>query len=36
MLDNVWPALTAVLKSVRAPVASEESADKTSTEAILP
>lgn len=36
MLDNIWPALTAVLKSIRAPVASEESTDKTSTETILP
>ncbi|MBC6961875.1 MAG: arylesterase, partial [Nitrosomonas sp.] len=32
----VWPALIAALKSIRAPVASKESADKTSTEVILP
>jgi len=36
MLDNVWPALAAVLKSIRAPVTSNESASKTNMETTLP
>lgn len=36
MLDNVWPALAAVLKSIRAPVTNNESASKTNMETTLP
>lgn len=36
MLDNIWPALAAVLKSIRAPVTSNESASKTNMETTLP
>lgn len=36
MLDNVWPALVAVLGSIQAPIVNKESADKTSIEKALP
>ncbi len=36
MLDNVWPALVAVLGSIQVPIVNKESADKTSIEKSLP
>lgn len=36
MLDNVWPALVAVLGSIQVPIVNKESADKTSIEKALP